>query len=178
MKSVASGWGWLIHGQSSLNFSSGSICFPETNQPEGCYPSAWQRGSLPVVMTSAVLSAARRLFSTCRTGILPRWSRHQMSRELCTCSFWKRRLTSCFSKSCGLTRLVCFRIAFAHLGTWQDLANTAPGNRAWRFCVCHPVCRFGCSFATDGVEDNIQNAYSFVENQCQLLKLFWTGKHL
>lgn len=108
MKSVASGWGWLIHGQSSLSFTGDSICFPETNKPKGCYLSAWQRGSLLVVMTSTVLSAARRLSSTCRTGILPRWSRHQMSHELCMCSFWKRRLTSCFLKSCGLTRLVCF----------------------------------------------------------------------
>lgn len=62
---------------------------------------------MTIVLTYAVLSAALQLYSMSRTGILPRCSRHQMSLELCMCSFWKRRLTFCFLKSCGLTRLVC-----------------------------------------------------------------------
>lgn len=123
-------------------------------KPKGCKLNAWQKWSLTAIMTLAVLPAAPRLCSTCRTGILPKWSRHRMSRELYMCSFWKRRLTFCFLKSCGLTRLVCFGLCLLILALCRHLANTAPGSSAWRPCVCHLVSGLGYSFPKDDIETN------------------------
>lgn len=147
-------WQTEFYRQSSLIFISDDICFPETNKIKGCKLNAWQKWSLTAVMTLAVLSAAPQLCSTCRTVILPSWSRHQMSRELCMCSFWKRRLTFSFLKSCGLTRLVCFGSCLLISELCRHLAETALGNSAWRPSVCHLVFGLGCSFLKDDVEDN------------------------
>lgn len=150
MKSMVFEWSWL-RGQSSLIFISGDICFPETNKTTFVTHSVYSLWSLTAVMTLAVLSAAPQLCSTCRTGILPRWSRHRMSRELCMCSFWKRRLTFCFLKSCGLTQLVCFGSCLLMSELCRHLANTAPGNSVWRPSVYHLV---PSSFLKDIVEDS------------------------
>lgn len=149
---------WLLHRESSLVFVSGDIGFPGTKKTKGYMPlllNAWQKWSVTAVLTLAVLSAAPQLCSTCRTGILPRWSRHQMFHGLCTCSFWNRRLTSCFLKSYELTRLVCLGLCLLISELCRHLANIAPGNTAWSPSVCHLVSGLGgCSFTKDGVEDS------------------------
>lgn len=148
----------LLHRESSLIFVSGDIGFPGTKKTKGYMPlllNAWQKWSVTAVLTLAVLSAAPQLCSTCRTGILPRWSRHQMFHGLCMCSFWNRRLTSCFLKSYELTRLVCFGLCLLISELCRHLANIAPGNTAWSPSVCHLVSWLGgCSFTKDGVEDS------------------------